>query len=557
MEARWAGTGPLDQGDIVARPPSPLRAVHKHAAALYADQRVDTKTPLQQLCRAIAERIEEPEAAEHLVASTQAAVFQAVKRKYGGKGGLLLQLWQGVLDRTEHLGDHPDRVRMPGAVIDQLRAELKAGDPTFARFDATLAQATSAASGSARDRLLGQAADALEAATDPKAAAATPGTPAGEQARAHLERVQDRWVQVYDAALGDTGSPSRKAMTVARRAARAGHAAQKSARALRTGLVFGSRGWGSRHVNMFLPKSDRWVAAVAVIETLAIANNGTAFDPAQILKRTHAYIRRELGVPDGTVDDTELLTQAGWTLMRVGRRHLAAQAAHAAWEAVRATDMSAKPRGRAVPDVLHDLSVQLAGFHYSHGDHHAARAILDEGVRDILDNPYPGDPDEGWGEVVNYNFYGRLILALDSPYDPVGPLRAEWLHSLGPGWSTAYPSKWALAGVTAELLATTGNAVAAATVAEVSRRLLERPLTLAQEQIRVHLSEMSDSTPPPPRAETEERVAALLAELVALVVAEPDAVDYKSRRTIEGLSELTKPTYRRIGAAIDADTDVA
>lgn len=533
----------------MAPPSIKKRAMYQHAANLYVGgqisstgTRVTTSTSLAQLCREIAPLMAGPDASDLEVDLRRDAVLKLVKRHH--QTPRLAGFWQAVLDNAQLSKDDPNRVAIDSRYVARLRAELAAGDPTFAAVGGALEQARAARPGTARVRLLEQAADALDAATrlPGSATARSAGVHAGEHERAHLERVEACWIRIFDLAADEAGSPSRRVLSLARRAIRAGHAAHEAAGALRPDIRFTQRGWGPRHVNLCLPRGGVWVAAVAVVEALAV--DPATFDPATVLLRTRRYAVGWLGMATDQIDASELLAQVGWTLLRVGRRRLATIAARASWDTTQAPNVSA--RRRKIPYELLDLAIELAGVHFAHGDRDTARESLHNGIRAVLDGPAPGGPDDGWGDVVPFLFYCQLVTALDASEAAVDPLQNEWVRALGPGTSTGYPGEWILAGVTAELLTGEGAAAAAATVAKKSRSVLDDPLTVAETQIRNHLSELSDSAPArPPRLESQQRAAALLHELVSITLAEPGVIDRDARRTIEGLARLVQPRHGR------------
>lgn len=531
----------------------PLRkqqAAHQHAANLYAEQKVDTRTPLNDLVAKIASEIDGADADPFQLAYQGQAVIAAIKRAYPpGRDGVprAARLWQGVLDQAQLPARDPKHVSMPLKVAERLSAELEMHDPLFAQFWGVLREARSAQDSATRENLLTDAAAALASVTPTLTSSAIPG-PDTKQSRdllVLLEKVGANWARVFELAVGDTGRPSATAQTLGRQAVHAGHAAQVAESTLRSGPHFGRHGAAPRQVEVYSVRGGRWVAAVAALEALTAASTDLRPTPAELVRRTRQFVGAELGVPPEDVDDTQVLTQSGWTLLRAGRRQLASEAVHAAWQAV--TFPSAGPRRRRdAPEELLELAIELAGVQYSHGESEAAAQTLHGELRARLDGPAPGGPDDSWGEVVSYSFYRQLVMALDSPDSAVGPLRAAWTVALGPRWSTGYPNKWVLAGVTAEVLVRTGDGPSAATVAETSHRSLEEPTTPVEDQLRTHLVELFDGDRPPPRSESCDRAKALLAELVALAVAEPGVLDHAARGTLKGLTTLALPRYRRI-----------
>jgi len=205
----------------------------------------------------------------------------------------------------------------------------------------------------------------------------------------------------------------------------------------------------ARQLAVHLPRHGRCVAALAVLETLRTtggqregspgsgAADGTSL-AGRILARTREVAARDLHVPAETLNDSELLTQAGWTLLRAVRRHLASDLARAAWDVT--TTAATGKRRSTPPDELLELAIELAGVQYSHSEHAAASATLHPDLCAVLDGPYP--PGEDWGEVVSAVFYHQLRTTLVNPHESAEQLRTEWVQTLGPGWSTAYPSKW-------------------------------------------------------------------------------------------------------------------
>ncbi len=544
-------------------PPAPKknREVHQHAADLYADQTVSTRTPLLTICGHVARRIDGDNAPALTLHSQRDAVLKLLKRAYPA-GNRTRALWRAVLDRAQLPPTDPEHLLLDKGKQLELEHELDQGDPTFAAVAATLDQARHAPDRREREALVADVADLLTDLTPPAdEPLPTPGSQQAEKLRAFYDQLNRDWVRVFELALGDTGKPSQSALTLGRRAVHAGHQALKRRSELRKGLPtgFGERGWGPRQLAVHLPRHGRWVAALAVLETLRATGDhsddtsgsdtvadGTTSTPLAdlILARTRKVAARDLQVPADNLNDSELLTQAGWTLLRAGRRHLASDLARAAWNVT--TDKGNGERRSAPPDELLELAIELAGVQYSHGEHATAAATLHPDLCAILDGPYPGPPDEDWGEVVSAVFYHQLLTTLTNPHAGAEQLRVEWVQALGPGWSTAYPSKWVLAGVTAEALATIGDTASAATVAAASRAWLEPPLTPGEEQLRAHLSEMCSSEAAPSGPDTGQRLGELLIELVTLVVREPDAVDHDARRLLEGLHELTIERVRRL-----------
>jgi len=546
-------------------PPAPKksREVHQRAADLYADHTVSTRTPLSTLCERVAERIDGADAPEQVLASQRDAVLKLLKRAYPA-GNRPHALWQAVLDRAQLPPTEPEHLVLDKRKQAELKHELDQGDPRFAAVAATLDQARHTPDPVEREALLADAADLLTDLTPPAdEPLPTPGTPQAEDLRAFYDQLNRHWVRVFELALGDTGKPSLSAQTLGQRAVRAGHHSVTRRAELRKGLPirFGERGWGPRQLDVHLPQHGRWVAALAVLETLRATGEQRDDNPRsgtsdgttggtsladRILARTRKVAARDLHVPAETLNDSELLTQAGWTLLRAGRRHLASDLARSAWDVT--TSAATGTRRSTPPDELLELAIELAGVQYSHGEHSAAAATLHPDLCAVLDGPYPGPPDEDWGEVVSAVFYHQFRTTLVNPHEGAEQLRTEWVQALGCGWSTAYPSKWVLAGATAEALATIGDTTSAATVAHVSGTRLESPLTPAEEQLRAHLSEMCSSDAAAAGADTGKRIDLLLTELVALAVREPDAVDHDARRLLEGLQELTSLRGCRIRA---------
>lgn len=542
-------------------PPAPKknREVHQHAANLYADQTVSTCTPLRTICEHVARRIDDDDAPPITLNSQREAVLKLLKRAYPA-GNRTRALWQAVLDRAQLPPTDPEHLLLDEDKKGVLKRELELGDPTFAVVAAALDQARRALDPREREALLADAADLLTDLTPPTdEPLSTPGTQQAKDLLDFYDRLNRHWVRVFELALGDSGKPSRSAQTLGRRAVLAGHQASKRRSDLCKALPirFGDRGWGPWQLAVHLPRDGRWVALLAVLETLRATGDqhddaGGAADDRMaatplaelILGRTRKVAARDLHVPADTLRDSELLTQAGWTLLRAGRRHLASDLARAAWDT--ATAAGNGKRRSAPPDKLLELAIELAGVQYSHGEYTAATATLHPDLCALLGGPYPGAPDEDWGEVVSAVFYHQLRTTLTNPHEGAEQLRLEWVQALGPGWSTAYPSKWVLAGVTAEALTAIGDAGSAATVAEVSRARLDPPLTPGEEQLRAHLSEMCSSETAAKGPDTGQRIGELLTELVTLVVREPNAVDHEARRLLKGLHELTIRRARRI-----------
>jgi len=172
---------------------------------------------------------------------------------------------------------------------------------------------------------------------------------------------------------------------------------------------------------------------------------------------------------------------------------------------------------------------------------------LNPELRSLLASDPGGEPDDaGWGEICSYIYYSQLQHALSDPNTAVDALRTQWIKALGPGTSSAYPSKWILAATLAQLLTVTGDRASAATVAASSVSMFETPLNTAELQLRAHLSEMHDSDPVPARASSAAHAGQLLHQLSVLVVREPDALNHTSQDLLAGLTELISPHRRRL-----------
>lgn len=421
------------------------------------------------------------------------------------------------------------------AQVNELIGALTKQDPALVPAHRALERALATSVPQVRLALCLQAADHLDAVTpqeDPDRSEAS-----AQPRRVQLEHIGGLWARLFEVAVGESGRIDAVQVALAERAVCAGYRCQQRARQLQTRLIFGQRmSETPSHVALYgAGRAGRWLAAGAAVHALQNSS------PEQVVTRTVALAASAGADPDA-LSPAAILTQAGWTLLNAGRRHLADRTVQAAWDS---------PGG--TPDELLQLSVELAGHQYAHGERAAAERTLGPRVQAILASDPGGDPEgAGWGEVVSYTFYAQLLTALHDPYAAVGRMRAQWVQSLTDSVSTAYPDKWILAGVLVELLSVCGEPGAAATVAQTSRRALWAPRTTAQEQLRAHLSEMSagDSPVSPDQA---DRALALLEQLTVLLVDAPQALDWHGRLSLEGLSRMlgsTDPRRQRIRPAI-------
>ncbi len=491
------------------------------------------------------------------------------------------KLWIAITQRADPVRkQHPDYLSMDRKRLDDLNAALAASHPQLAGVAGHLAAATDDYSADASPRLseCAQAVQALEVLIDKvqddiAAGRVLPGTPAADGVRELLRHTSAYCARAFDAAIGHpirlTGAEQRDSLRLARSAAHAGYHAGTAADSLRgPGLVFGRR-VGSAPRSVALHSTNRWIGSLAVLSAL---EGGT---PEQVLTRTRSFLREliassaNLRMPSNanggqdagetieklvnsvgnSIDDATLLTQTGHTLLHTGRRKTAADHVAAAWQhwAHPSAIHRERRRWNSPPDELLELTIELAGIQYAHGETDAAAATLTEELRDLLDSDPGGDPEgAGWGEVCSFIYYRQLRAAMTDPAAAVDALRTEWLQALGPATSTAYPSKWILAATLAQLLTLTGDQASAATVAVGSVTRLEAPVSTAEQQLRAHLSEMYDSDPVPARDNSRLRAKQLLAELIMLAVREPDALDYACQSTLTGLTELIAPRRRRL-----------
>ena len=175
---------------------------------------------------------------------------------------------------------------------------------------------------------------------------------------------------------------------------------------------------------------------------------------------------------------------------------------------------------------------------YCHGEASAARAVLPTKMHSALAGPPPGDPEEGW-EIAGW-FYVVLQEALSDPLAALCSLRRQWLGALGEGDSTAYPSRWVLAGTLVEALTQCRDTASAALAARISVQVLPEPEDAGDWQIRAHLTEMSADQAEHHPLRAADRVDELLDELVQVVLTEPGALDVTSCRTVEGLLVLSR-----------------
>lgn len=457
------------------------------------------------------------------------------------------RFWHDLISHAQQAAVDPDH---PGILTDlqisQLTTELVTGDPQLAAVHAALQHAVhttgSDSSGvvdaaAQRQQWCEHAATLLDDTTPSARTDPDRNDPAAEARRINLEQISTTWARVYEATVGEHGHPTVAQTALAEHAVRAGYQTQQRALRLRTQVIFGQRA-SSTPTTVHLhstSRGGRWLAASAALHALSNV------PPKEILDRTRnfaatldASATAHTGTLAGSLSDTAILTQAGWTLLAAGRRHLADAAVTSAWAA-----------GTDIPDELLDLSIELASHQYAHGEHHAAAATLHPHLQQILSTDPGGDPDgAGWGEVVSYIFYRRLLTAQSDPPSAIGPLREDWVQALTDSISTAYPSKWLLAGVLVELLITCGDVHAASTVAAISRTHLYPPTTPAEQQLRAHLSEMIGTNCT--ASDTRRSDAAdLLERLTILLVTQPDALSHSSRLTLQGLARLSSSSHAR------------
>jgi hypothetical protein len=506
----------------MAPPKDAQRDVHARAGDLYASRVVDTSTSLGQLIKLIAKK--HAGMSDLATRRAEAAVKKAIHRAYPDDENRLGQLWQGLVSRAELPTGNRDYIDVADDVLVRLKAELRGQDPLFAAFNAALASAEAAQSLAAREAALRHAADALRRVLPPSR------PPADDEDRRQrierLSRISGAWGSVYDAAVGDTGDVPTQMVTMAEDAIKAGFAAQQAGRSLRQTPSWGRRrSEGPRRVGV--GTSNVWAAAVAVLGVLQ------GVPAEELVSHTRTWSAANLGVAPDRVSPGDVLAQAAATLMRIGRRGAAKEALEIAWDTGDTNH---------VWEELLDLGISLAAWMYGLGERAAAAAVLSPVVREWLDGEYPGDPDEGWGASVDYRLYRLLIRVLDDPHEAVGALRWAWTEDVGEG---GYRRRlWVLTAILVETLVQVRNDGEAASLAQVAPALLPAPSSSSDRQAAAHLSEMCTTERTTAASATTDRVAALLQELITLVVRDPRAVDHGQRHVLEGLAALATAARR-------------
>jgi len=414
----------------------------------------------------------------------------------------------------QHLGLQPEQSR---EVLTRLQAELTAGDPVLAEFNALL-EAAREADPAEKAALLDEAAarlDRLQRAAPADAAALSDAERTA--LKTATARVRRGWGAVFDAAIGEGRGVPAELLTVAEKAVLGGFAADRLERSLRRGWYFGRSGRQTPSaIVSYL--GNPWIAAVAVLLVL----RGVAADV--LVERTAEWAAEHLGVSAESVSAGEVLTQAAATLMEAGQRGPAQRALAQLWET---------GDTHHVWEAALDLAITLAAQAYSHGESEVAAAILDGPVRDELDGEYPGDPDEGWGASVDYGMYLLLCQALNDPHEAVGALREQWAREVG--GDCFMPRAWWLTGMLVQTLQQIDEPTQAATVATLGPRAVEATRTPAVRALLGRLSEMTSSDAPGPDPANTERIAALASELLALTLKDPKAANFAERRILRGV----------------------
>lgn len=502
----------------MAPPKKTQEELHRLAAQLYLEHKVDTTTSQGQLLEQMAARSAQRYGLNK--DSERDRLRKAMQRAFTSTTRVT-QLWSGVAARCahpeghmQHLGLQPEQSR---EVLTRMQAELTAGDPVLADVNALLEAARGAAPGDKAAFLEKAAARLLK--LQPMAPADVTALSEAERTTLAIAaaRVQRGWGAVFDAALGEGRGVPKDLLAVAEKAVLGGFAADRLERSLRRGLVFGRRGWQTpRSVVSYL--GNPWIAAVAVLLVL----RGIAADV--LVERTAEWAAEHLGVPAESVSAGEVLTQAAATLMEAGQRGPAQQALAQLWET---------GDTHHVWEAALDMAITLAAQAYSHGEPEVAAAILDGPVRDELDGEYPGDPDEGWGACVDYGMYRLLSQALEDPQLAVGRLREQWAAEVGR--DAFMPRAWWLTGMLVQALQQINEPRQAATVAALAPRAVEATRTPAVRALLGRLSEMTSSDAPGPDPANSDRIAALASELLALTLKDPKAADFAERRILEGV----------------------
>lgn len=546
--------------------PERRRAILGHLARLYEDHRVSSTTRQSEIVAMIVERemfIYDAEAATRadrptdarrpaqrraagktldLDAESTPAEKKELKREATKKllarlnqGGQPQALWTMLLDCARLPAGDSAHVDLGGEATRRLDRELAREDQAFVKVSDELGRATQAGTVDSRLVHLKSVSAQLDKMTR-KMAHTTSSGPPNVDAVTHLHRVSSYWAEVFDVALTDD-ELSQVAQEIAEHAIEQGHRCGREAINLTPPPPpskvpdFGSRMAGDPFrpptVDIdWLSEDMHWVMAYAVLRVRA----GTSVNG--VVRATSEWAARHLEVDEIQVSKVNVLTQAGWTLMRTGRRDEASSAVQAAWRQVAEDDPSVE---------LLDLSALLAGVLYSHGDARAAKAVMPLAMVERLER---ARDDEWWGEwwsdrLRQFGLYVDLQEALTDPYAAVSFVRETWLRELSQIPCNPSTNMWVLTGVFVELLIQCHDQVSAATVARVSLRRLVDPADANERKIKAHLSEMSiASQEPHPKAKA--RVQDVVNQLCAVVLAEPGTLDREDLWALEGMVTVVR-----------------